>query len=270
MFFFIRIFHLSIISLCPIFRRTPLSLLEYRFEIKIIFSRNNAKKTLDTNKQIIYWIKKRSYIRPIFFIQIKKGHAMCENSNENFKLKNPLPQKVTWEDMKADLMGLPKETLVEMVNMWLRNYWTLQNYWMIFIERDFGFDDAARLDGEIWEKLARAQAGRLKKLLNLGGTTQDLALALKYTAPQWAPAGFDWQFRQIEPDRVFMEVNQCPMGTYRDAQGLERLPCKLGSDGLYQTFAQTINPKFTARCLHAHPDPPIEGVMCRWEFCLSD
>jgi len=42
-------------------------------------------------------------------------------------------------------MELPKETLVEMVNMWVKNYWTNQNYWMVNVERDFGFDDTARL-----------------------------------------------------------------------------------------------------------------------------
>ena len=196
---------------------------------------------------------------------------MCAQSyNGNCSLKNPIPGRVTWEEMKADIMELSKETLAEMVNMWIKNYWTLQSYWMVFIERDYGFEAAAKLDGEVWEKLARAQAGRLKKLLGLGSDTQALATALKYTAPQWAPAGFDWQFKEIGDKQLTMEVNQCPMGTYRDGLGLERLPCKLGSDKLYRALAKTINPKFEVTCQHAHPDPRIEGVMCQWEFVLED
>lgn len=180
------------------------------------------------------------------------------------------PGKVTWEGMKEELVGLPKETLAEMVSMWVKNYWTNQSYWMVCVERDFGFDNAARLDGEIWQPLAKAQAHRLKKLIGLGDDVQALATTLKFTAPQWAPAGFEWEFLEITDRRLIMQVNKCPMGTYRDSQGLELIPCKLGSDKLYRALAKAINPKWEVSCLHAHPDPRIEGVMCKWEFILTD
>lgn len=180
------------------------------------------------------------------------------------------PEVVNWEEMSTELMTLPKETLVEMVSMWVKNYWTLQSYWMVFIERDHGFDAAANYDLEIWKHLAKTQAIRLKKLLQLGDDVQALAIALKYTAPQWAPAGFDWQYTEVTDRSLKMEVNKCPMGTYRDSLGLELIPCKLGSDQLYRALAQTINPKFEVTCKHAHPDPRKEGVMCQWEFTLQD
>ena len=55
------------------------------------------------------------------------------------------PGLVSWEELKAGLMDLPEETLVEMISMWVKNYWTLQSYWMVFVERDYGIDSAARL-----------------------------------------------------------------------------------------------------------------------------
>lgn len=176
---------------------------------------------------------------------------------------------VNWDGMKSELMELPKETLVEMVNMWVKNYWTNQSYWMVFVERDFGFDAAGLLDMEVWEHLAKTQASRIKRLLDLGDDVQALAVALKFTAPQWAPAGFDWQFTEVTETRLIMEVNRCPMGTFRDSQGLDLLPCKLGSPRLYTALARTINPNFEVTCQHAHPDPRIQGVMCRWEFVLK-
>ena len=196
---------------------------------------------------------------------------MCaEKCNGKCSLEIPLPGMVTWEGMKADLMELPKETLVEMINMWVKNYWTLQSYWMVFVERDYGFDTATNFDMEIWEKSAKAQAGRLKNLLHLGDDTHALATALKYTAPQWPPAGFEWRFKDIGNRTLTMEVNKCPMGTYRDGKGLKLLPCKYISERLYRALAKTINPKFEVTCEHAHPDQRIEGVMCRWKFVLED
>jgi len=41
------------------------------------------------------------------------------------------PGLVSWEELKAGLMDLPEETLVEMISMWVKNYWTLQSYWMV-------------------------------------------------------------------------------------------------------------------------------------------
>jgi hypothetical protein len=67
-----------------------------------------------------------------------------------------------------------------------------------------------------------------------------------------------------------MTVHQCPMGTYRKSKGLELLPCKLGAPALYEALAAAVNERFETTCLHAHPDPPEEGVMCQWRFVLPD
>lgn len=181
-----------------------------------------------------------------------------------------VPGKVTWDGLKEEMLNLPKETLADLVDMWVKTYWTNQSYWMVYVERDYGFDNAGRLDGEIWEKLARAQAHRLQKLFNLGNDVQALATVLKYCAAQWVTAGFEWEFLEISDKRLLMQVNKCPMGTYRDSQNLPLLPCKHGSPPLYISLAKTINPKFETTCLHAHPDARIEGVMCKWEFVLND
>jgi len=184
------------------------------------------------------------------------------------KVMQTLPGPVTWDALKAELMKLPKEDIVAMVDLWVKTYWTLQNYWMICVERDFGFDNTVRLDGEIWQHLAAAQGHRLKKVLKLENDIQSLAALLKYCAGQWVNAGFKWEFLEISGNRLHMRVNQCPMGTYRKAQNLELIPCKLGASSLYLAFARVINDKFQVTCLHAHPDPPKENTMCEWEFIL--
>lgn len=178
--------------------------------------------------------------------------------------------KVTWDGLKTELLKQDKETLVEMINMSMRNYWTNQSYWMVTVEREFGFNAAAHMDMEIWQTMAAIQTSRLRKLVNIGDDVQALCTALKMTALQWVSAGFDWQFLSIEDRRLTMQVNKCPMGTFRDSKGLELMPCKCGGDTIYRALAKAVNPKFEVRCLHAHPDPRIENVMCEWEFILED
>lgn len=174
--------------------------------------------------------------------------------------------KVDWEVLREDLMEIPKETLVDMVDMWINNYWALQSYWVSYVERDFGLDAATRLDGEVFEKTARIQGRALKKLLNLGDDMAAMAYTLKHTSPQWSPAGFEWEFTEITDEHIKFYVKECPMGRFRKERGLELFPCKVISPPLYTALAKSINPKMTAKCVHAHPDTVKEGVNCEWIF----
>ncbi len=188
--------------------------------------------------------------------------------NEICKLNNEVGP-VTWDALKQDLMSLPKETLAEMVNVWLKSYWTNQNYWMVYTEEAFGFEAAGRMDEKVWGKAGPVQAYRLKKILNLGDDVQALATMFKLTAPQWVPAGFEWSITEVTELKLGFTVHKCPMGTYRKKNNLDLLPCKNFSPPLYIGMSKVINEKFETTCRHAHPDPPKDNVMCQWEFVLG-
>ena len=133
-----------------------------------------------------------------------------------------------------------------------------------------GYSEDPDLDAKVWEKVAPIQAHRVKQTLGLGDDVQALAAVLKFTAPQWAPAGFEWEFDEVGERELRMTVHECPMGRFRKGKGLELLPCKYGSPLLYTALAKVVNERFETTCLHAHPDPPKEGVMCQWKFVLKD
>lgn len=177
---------------------------------------------------------------------------------------------VNWDTLKEDLMEFTKEELAELVNVWIKNYWTCQSYWMTFVERDFGEEVAGKLDSEVFEQSARVQGHRLKRALNLGDDMQALAFVLKHSALQWSPGGFDWEFDVVSDKEIIMHVKKCPMSVFRDEQKLELMPCKQISPPIYSALAKAINPKIVARCTHAHPDIRKEGVNCEWHFYYED
>ena len=181
------------------------------------------------------------------------------------KLENQVGA-VTWESLKNELMQLSKEELVELVNVWLKTFWTNQNYWMVYTEEEFGFGAAAKMDERVWGKTGPIQAYRIKKVLKLGDDIQALATMFKLTAPQWVPAGFEWSITEISDRKLQFTVHKCPMGTYRKKNNLELLPCKNISPPLYINMAKVINENIRMTCVHAHPDPPIDSVMCKWAF----
>jgi hypothetical protein len=179
-------------------------------------------------------------------------------------VSNTKAGSVDWEVLRADLLELPKETLADMVSMWINNYWANQSYWISFVERDFGQENTERLDGEIFRKTAKIQAQALKKLLNLGDDMRTMAFVLKHITTQWTPAGFDWAIDEISDERVVFHVNACPMGKYRKAHNLEVFHCKQIAPPLYDAMVKSINPRMKAVCTHAHPDETTEGLMCSW------
>jgi len=189
--------------------------------------------------------------------------------NDNIVLTTT-PGPVTFAGIKEQLSRLPKETLVDLYDVWLKTFWSTQSYWMVYTEERFGFDAAGEMDEKIWGKVGPIQAYRVKKALNLGSDIQALATMFKLTAPQWVTAGFDWEFSAIDDKKLTMTVFNCPMGTYRKSKNLELLPCKQISPPLYTAMTKVINEDFDAHCVHAHPDPPKDGVMCIWECGLFE
>ena len=181
-------------------------------------------------------------------------------------VKETKPGQVTWEILKEDLNAIPKETLVDMISMWIQNYWACQSYWVTYVENECGLEVATRIDGEVFEKTARVQAKKLKEVLSLGDDMQALAFVLKHTTPQWVPAGFAWEFLEVTDKYITIRVTQCPQVTFRKSQHLELFPCKVISPPLYTALAKAVNPKMRAFCTHAHPDAPKEGVNCQWRF----
>jgi hypothetical protein len=80
-------------------------------------------------------------------IGVKGSISMEEKCN----LENAIGP-VSWDTLRQDLLSFSKETLAEMVNIWLKNYWTNQNYWMVYTEEGFGFDAACKMDEKVWGK----------------------------------------------------------------------------------------------------------------------
>lgn len=177
---------------------------------------------------------------------------------------------VTWEGLKEELESYSKETLVELVSTWISNYWTCHSYWVTYVERDFGVENATRLDGEVFAKNMRVQAKKFTQMFGLGHDMQALAFLLKHTSLQWVPYGFEWEFGEITEHSMTVRVMTCPMGTFRKPKGLELYPCRIIALPIYIALANTVNPNIKCECVHAHPDAAIEGTMCEWRFTLEE
>ena len=79
-------------------------------------------------------------------------------------------------NMQKEMSKLPKKTLIELIEMGHKNFWSLQGNWFLFVESMHGTDEAIKGDVVVFAQNCRSQANRVKKLLNLG---EDLSSIIK-------------------------------------------------------------------------------------------
>jgi len=168
---------------------------------------------------------------------------------------------------RKELMKLPKERLVDFIEMASRNFWTLQNNWMINVESRFGREVAVELDALCYGRAAEVQVYRLKNFLNLGDDMPSLARAILLSISSFY---VDIEFPEISERKVVRRVAVCPMQLERRRKGLPELPCKPALVSAYTKVAAAVNPKIKITHVLCPPDPHPEDLWCDVVFELKD
>ena len=65
----------------------------------------------------------------------------------------------------AELEKLPKETLIELIKMYSRNWHTCDGLWFSGVEERYGTDKALEIDINMWDVSSRVEAKRIKEIL---------------------------------------------------------------------------------------------------------
>jgi len=171
--------------------------------------------------------------------------------------------KASSEQLREELMKLPKETLAEMVEAGGRNCWSVQNHWMEYMLRQYGNDAAARADEELFQRFTRSMTYRSKRILNIEGDDIPAFLKVLTFFPMQTP---DSEVVQVNDRTVVLRVSSCTMVRERTQRGLPLLPCKPAGIGCFATLATMVNRDAKVRCVFCPPDEIPPDAVCQWEF----
>ncbi|RJQ28661.1 MAG: hypothetical protein C4589_05970 [Peptococcaceae bacterium] len=171
--------------------------------------------------------------------------------------------------MKVNLEELPKEKLIEIINMFAGNALTIDGLWFTYVEEKFGLEEAIKIDTAVWRRYGSIEARRIKKTLAIEGDDLGvLAKALNFQI--WSRAmGIEYEIPETTGDKVIFNVTDCRPQKARIKSDRGEFACKPVGIALFEEFAREINPRFKLKCLVCPPDKHPDDLWCSWEFTLD-
>lgn len=165
------------------------------------------------------------------------------------------------------LKSFSKEKLIELIEIYSKNWLAMDGVWFQSIEQKLGMDEAMYHDAEAWRRFTEIEAKRIKAFLKLpeqaGIDGLAKALELRFYA-------------NINDDKIEIDGNtltytavDCRVQTARKRKGMPFHPCKSVGIIEYSGFANVIDDRFTCECVSCYPDITDENCCCKWKFTLN-
>ncbi|RJR18705.1 MAG: hypothetical protein C4582_11280 [Desulfobacteraceae bacterium] len=170
------------------------------------------------------------------------------------------------ETLKLMMKNASADDWASYVEMGNKNFWTLQNHWMMNVEKKYGQASAVQFDGLCYGRAIEVAAYRLLKFFDFGGDELD-TLAKVY---QLSPAGsyIDIDFQRIDKNTLLRRVTNCPIQNARLAKGQEPIACKDPLTVAAGNVARVVNPNIQITRVLCPPDKMPEGLWCDVVYSL--
>jgi len=163
------------------------------------------------------------------------------------------------------LSKLSQSDLLDFIDMLQKNWWNLQNNYVLYINNTYGEEAAVKADSHCFTANARTQMHRLKKLFHLKDDLQSLMDAM-ILSTIWVNSDYDaWK---VDDNKFRIRVHNCYQQIRRVQDGLGELPCKPAGFSICEEAAKVINQNAEVKCIVCPPDRHPVDVWCEWEFIM--
>jgi len=173
---------------------------------------------------------------------------------------------ITGQDRQM-LEALPRDKLLDLFFLHIRNLWRVDGLYFLGIEEKFGTEAAAEIDTNCWKIMGKIEARDLKVLLGIKqNDVSSLMYALRNTS--WALDQRDKEVEVSQASGIFRVV-KCRTQLTRTRKGLEVFPCKNVRFTYLKAFAEEFNPNIEVACRICPPGERSPNMWCEWEFKLK-
>ncbi len=166
------------------------------------------------------------------------------------------------------LAELSREQLIELIDVYSKNWLAMDGVWFQSIEQKLGMDEAMFHDAEAWRRFTVIEAKRIKAFLKLPERAgiEGLAKALKLRFY----ANINDDLIEISGNTLTYTAVDCRVQTARQRKGMEFHPCKSVGIIEYSGFAKTVDDRFSCECVSCYPEITDNSCCCKWKFTLDE
>lgn len=163
---------------------------------------------------------------------------------------------------------LTREELMELIDIYAKNWLALDGVWFQSIESKLGMEEAMYHDRAAWERYTVIEARRIKAFLGLPERPGLDGLAKALSLRLYAGLNQDEVIR--EGNTLIYRVLECRVQTARQRKGMPFHPCRSVGIVEYGGFARTIDDRIACQCLSCYPEISDNTCSCAWRFTLEE
>ena len=172
--------------------------------------------------------------------------------------------------MNEELKKLTKEQLIELAEIYSKDWLACDGLWFQAVEKRQGMDGAMDYDKEIWRSFTVIEAKRIKEFLQLPERAglEGLEKAMRFRL--YANIN-DEEYIQSGNTMTYRTLN-CRVQRARSRKGMEWHPCKSIGEIEYADFAKVIDDRISCECISCYPDitESERDGCCAWKFTLEE
>lgn len=170
---------------------------------------------------------------------------------------------------ETNIQSLSREQLLELLNIYAKNWLAHDGCWFLAIEKKLGMEKAIEFDQDAWEQFTQIEARRIKEFLKLDECPglEGLKKALQFRLY----STINEQFSRFEDENTLVHyVKTCRVQEARRRKNLPDFPCKSVGIIEYSLFAKTIDKRIETEAISCPPDIINQNYYCIWKFKLKD
>jgi hypothetical protein len=169
--------------------------------------------------------------------------------------------------VQEELEKLSKETLIELVKMYSRNWHTCDGLWFSGVEDRYGTEKALEIDIDMWKVSSKLEARRIKEILHVPERGGIDAVLRTINLMSWA-AKCSYRIERSN-DAALLTLTECPPQEARVKSGKGEFACRPTFELGFQNVADVIDGRVKVSCKYCPPGPHPADTWCQWEFRLA-
>ena len=168
------------------------------------------------------------------------------------------------ESDRKMLEEMPRDRLLDLFALHIRNVWRVDGLYFLGIEERFGTEAATEIDAACWRVMGKIEARALRKILGVDQVNPESFIHM-LRSTNWALDVIGKE-DEVSEDSVIFRVTDCGTQNTRLRKELSVFPCKKVRYGYLEAFAKELDPGIEMNCRFCPPDERPPGVWCEWEF----